>query len=338
MLPRSSSRPGRGEFEFHYAALSLSAAEKNRFKYKLEGIDTDWINADTRRLAHYNNLYPGHYQFRVLGCNDHGVWNERGAVVAFVLQPHVWQTWWFMTLGVVAILAAVGGGVRYWMGQKLRRQLLLLELQNSLEKERARIARDIHDDLGATLTQITLLSELTQRECAQPAQVTGHAEQIGRAARELVQSMDETVWAINPENDNLPRLAGYIFQYAEKFFSGTPLRCRFDSPDDLPAHTLTAEARHHLFLATKEAMNNVARHAAATQVWLRLTVTDSELTLCIEDNGKGLPAQSDRTFGNGLKNMQKRMQEIGGIFEWDSAPGAGTRIRFKLKFNEGKQN
>ena len=324
--------PGRGEFEFHYTALSLSASEKNRFKYKLEGIDSDWVDAGTRRLAHYNNLYPGHYRFRVIGCNDEGVWNETGAVAAFVLRPHFWQTWWFLTLAGLTVVGLVGSGVRYFAWQKLRRKLALLELQNSLEKERSRIARDIHDDLGATLTQITLLSELTQRESSQPQRVVQHTVQIARTARELVQAMDEIVWAINPQNDNLPRVASYIFQYAEKFFSGTSLRCRFDSPDDLPAQTLTAEGRHHLFLVTKEAMNNVARHADATEVWFRLRVVDSELCLCVEDNGKGLTVESLRQFGNGLNNMRNRMEEIGGTFKLESTPGMGTKIRLKLKF------
>lgn len=322
--------PGRGELEFQYTALSLSSPEKNRFKYKLEGADTDWIDAGTRRLAHYNHLYPKHYRFRVLGCNGHGVWNETGASVSFVLQPHFWQTWWFFGVVAASALGTVGGAVRFWMVQKWRRRLLLLEMQNSLERERARIARDIHDDLGATLTQITLLSELTRRESGNPGQVTQHADQIARAARGLVQAMDETVWAVNPKNDNLPRLAGYIFQYAEKFFSGSAVRCHFDSPDDVPDRPMTAEARHHLFLAAKEAMNNVARHSSASQVWLRLKVSDAELVLSVEDNGHGLPVENDRQFGNGLTNMRRRMEEIGGTFAVESSVGGGTSVYFKL--------
>ncbi|HZQ48128.1 MAG TPA: triple tyrosine motif-containing protein, partial [Verrucomicrobiae bacterium] len=324
---------GRGELEFHYTALSLSAPEKNRFAYKLEGFDHEWIDAGLRRTAYYQNIYPGHYRFRVIACNNDGVWSEAGASLALVLLPHFWQTWWFLSLCVLAGVGIVGGTVRYISGKKLRQKLALLELQHSLEKDRARIARDIHDDLGATLTQITLLSELTQRESSQPRQVTLHAAQISQTARELVQAMDEIVWAINPRNDNLPRMAGYIFQYAEKLFSGTPLRCRFDSPDDLPEQSLSAETRHHLFLTAKEALNNVARHAGATEVWLRLKVGGSELQICIEDNGKGFAAGSTRQFGNGLDNMKKRMDEIGGVFELTSVPGGGTsiRLRFPLK-------
>lgn len=322
--------PGHGELEFHFTALSLSAPEKNRFAYKLEGVDREWIDAGARRAAYYYNIYPGKYRFHVIACNNDGVWNESGAILGFVLLPHLWQTWWFFSLIVLAGAGGVGGTVRYISGKKLRQKLAMLELQHSLEKDRARIARDIHDDLGSTLTQITLLSELTQRESSQPGKVTLHAAQISQTARELVQAMDEIVWAINPRNDNLPRLAGYILQYAEKLFSGTPLRCRFDSPDDLPEQNLTAETRHHLFLIVKEALNNVARHANATEVWLRLKVGDGELQISVEDNGRGFGAESIRQFSNGLDNMKKRMEEIGGVFEMTSLPEAGTTIRLRL--------
>ncbi|HEY3915855.1 MAG TPA: triple tyrosine motif-containing protein, partial [Verrucomicrobiae bacterium] len=322
--------PGRGELEFHYTALSLSAPEKNRFAYKLEGVDREWIDAGSRRTAYYYNIYPGQYRFHVIACNNDGIWNETGAVLGFVLLPHFWQTWWFFSLVLLVGVGSVGGTVRYISWRRLRQKLALLELQHSLEKDRARIARDIHDDLGATLTQITLLSELTQRESSQPAQVTRHAAQISQTARELVQAMDEIVWAVNPRNDNLPRVAGYIFQYAEKLFSGTALRCRFDSPDDLPEQNLNAETRHHLFLTVKEALNNVARHAHATEVWLRLKVGDGELQISIEDNGRGLTTDSTRQFGNGLDNMKKRMEEIGGVFAISGTPGVGTTIQLRL--------
>jgi ligand-binding sensor domain-containing protein/signal transduction histidine kinase len=321
---------GRGEMEFHYSALSYLAPEKNRFKYQLSGVDPEWVDAGTRRVAYYHNIYPGHYIFRIAACNNDGVWNETGASLGFVLLPHFWQTWWFLGIGLLAGVGSVGGTVRYISWRKLRQKLAVLELQHSLEKDRARIARDIHDDLGATLTQITLLSELTQRESTQSGQVKLHATQISQTARELVQAMDEIVWAINPRNDNLPRLAGYLFQYAEKLFSGTPLRCRFDSPDDLPEQNLSAETRHHLFLAVKEALNNSARHAGATEVWLRLKLNDSELCISIEDNGRGIAADARRQFGNGLDNMKKRMEEIGGHFELTTCPGGGTTIRFRL--------
>jgi ligand-binding sensor domain-containing protein/signal transduction histidine kinase len=323
--------PSDGELEFGYTALDLRAAEKCRFKYKLDGVDPNWIDAGTRRVAHYSKVSPGRYCFHVIACNKDGVWNQAGVSIPLLLRPHVWQTWWFQGLAAAALAGAGGAIVRFVLRQKVRQKLALLQMQHSLEKERARISRDIHDDLGATLTQITLLSELAQRAADQPPKVSLYTAQISQTARDLVQTMDEIVWAVNPRNDSLPRVTGYIFQYAEKFFAGTPLHCRFDSPEEWPDQSLSAETRHHLFLAAKEAMNNVARHSGATEVWVRWKLIDGVLQLCIEDNGKGFAAGPRGQFGNGLANMKKRMEEIGGEFELTSIPGAGTNIGFKLR-------
>ena len=322
--------PNHGELEFRFTALDLRAPEKCRFKYKLDGIDADWINAGTLRVAHYNNVSPGRHDFHVIACNKDGVWNQAGASVPLFLRPHMWQTWWFQILAVASIIGVIGTVARFILWQKMRQKMALLEMQHSVEKERSRISRDIHDDLGATLTQITFLSDLAQREAAQPQKVNLYTAQISQSARELVQAMDEIVWAVNPRNDSLPRLAGYVFQYAEKFFAGTPVRCWFDSPDELPDQSLSAETRHHFFLAAKEALNNAARHSGATEVWVRWKQLNGDLQLSIEDNGKGFSTGSATPFGNGLANMKRRMEEIGGEFEVASIPGKGTTIRLKL--------
>jgi len=323
--------PGRGEMEFSFAALSFANPDKCRFRYQLEGVDSDWSAPDAKRTAKYNNLYPGHYRFRVMACNGDGVWNETGASLAFYLRPHFWQTWLFQGLAVTVLVGVVGTIARFIFVQKMRQKLALLEMQHSLEKERTRISRDIHDDLGATLTQITLLSELAQRKANDPPKVNLYTAQISQTARDLVQAMDEIVWAVNPRNDSLPMVTGYIFQHAEKFFAGTPMRCRFDSPEEWPDQSLTAEARHHLFLTAKEALNNAARHSGATEIWVRWKLVDGELQLCIEDNGKGFAMTQGEQFGNGLSNMKKRMEEIGGAFELTSIAGGGTTVRLKLR-------
>jgi ligand-binding sensor domain-containing protein/signal transduction histidine kinase len=322
--------PSRGELEFHYTALDLRAPEKCAFKYKLDGVDSDWVDAGSHRIAHYNNLAPGAYTFHVLAGNKDGVWNEKGTSLQLFLEPHVWQTWWFRTLSGIALIIAVAGIIRYLEVQKIRQKMAALKVQHSLERDRARISQDIHDDLGATLTQITLLSELARRDAHEPQKVGLYTSQISHTASELVQAMDEIVWAINPRNDSVPMLAGYIFQHAESFFAGTSMLCRFDSPDEIPEGRLTAEARHHFFLVAKEALNNAARHSGGTEVWLRLRVADGELHFRIEDNGKGYAPGTNDKFGNGLANMKRRMEEIGGAFELISPPEGGTCIYLKL--------
>ena len=216
-----------------------------------------------------------------------------------MLTPPFWQTWWFRcSLGLVA-LGLVAAVVRFISVQKLHRQLAALEQQHAIEKERARIAKDMHDDLGANLTQIRILGELTRREADQPKRVLAHVDAISDTARELVQSMDEIVWSANPRNDNLRKLAGYIFQYAEKFLAPTSIRGRLTIRSPCRNVPFSAEVRHHLFLVVKEALNNTVKHSLASEVWLRFRATDSGLEIKIEDNGRGFVPGADHSFETG---------------------------------------
>ncbi|HZQ46828.1 MAG TPA: triple tyrosine motif-containing protein, partial [Verrucomicrobiae bacterium] len=323
--------PGGGELEFHYATLSLSSPEKDRFKYKLEGIDSDWIDAGTRRLAHYNNLYPGHYQFHVKASNNDNVWNETGATIALVLLPHFWQTKWFLSLAAVTTIGLVGGTVRYISWKKLRKKLALLELQHTLEKERARIARDIHDDLGATLTQITLLSDQSDNEGE--GQLQANTRKISATAREMARSLDEIVWAINPEHDTLEGLVEYLAQSADEFLEDTTIRTRLKAPTVLPPCPIASDVRHDLFLAFKEALNNSVRHAQATEIQIEFLAEPAQFQIIIADDGTGFDAASPRNGGNGLKNMRQRLDAIGGKFELSSQPGQGTRIKMTIRLH-----
>ncbi|HZQ48511.1 MAG TPA: two-component regulator propeller domain-containing protein [Verrucomicrobiae bacterium] len=330
--------PCRGELEFRYTALNFQAPERIRFKYKLSGVDSEWIDGGTRRLAHYNNIYPGRYRFSVLACNSDGIWNEQGDSVAIVLQPHFWQTWWFRGLGVLAAIGSVSGAARYATRIRMQRKLELLEQEQALQKERARIAQDMHDQLGAGLTQVGFLGELAKRDADKFDQTKIYAGKICETARELAQTLDEIVWAMNPKNDTLNKLAAYLAVYAEEFFRLTSIRCRLDIPPGLPSHPLLADARHNLFLTVKEALNNVVKHAQASEVRLHVSVNDSELEILIEDDGRGFAFETPDQFGNGLGNMKKRIEEIGGRFELTSRPEKGTRIYFQIPLKSGSRN
>ncbi len=330
---------GRERFEFRYTALSLVAPDKVRFQYRLEGLEPDWVEGGTQRTAYYSYLKPGEYTFRVKACNNDGVWNEAGATLPLKVLPHFWQTWWFTIGAALAGAACVGGAARYVTRRRLRQKLERLERQRALEKERARIAKDIHDDLGASLTRITLLSQSGRAELEDPHQAASDLDQIYHTARELTRAMDEIVWAVSPQHDTLDSLTTYLGKFAQDFLSVANIRCRLDMPMQLPAWPVTAEVRHNLFLAFKEALHNVLKHAAATTVRVSLTVTDTSFALAVNDNGKGFnpDASGDQaaasesariSSGNGLSNMKKRLEEISGIFELRSAPGEGTNLRF----------
>jgi ligand-binding sensor domain-containing protein/signal transduction histidine kinase len=318
--PLVSIPPGRGELEIHYTALSLQAPEKNLFKYKLEGADTTWSEAAPVRAAHYLNLTPGHYQFRVLASNNDGVWNETGASLALVLQPHYWQTWWFK--GVV--LAGVSGALTLWYRSRVARL-------REIERLRVEIAANLHDDVGARLTKVGMITEFVDQQTTPRDRLKPHVEAILRTTREVIQAMDEIVWTINPRNDTLDHLANYIFQYAQEYFQNTNLRCRLDLPAHLPDLVISTEVRHNVFMAVKEALNNVLKHAGAAEVRVSLAVTDSTMIITIADDGRGFAADQARAAGNGLQNMRQRLQSLGGRFHLETKPGAGTIIRMEAE-------
>jgi len=339
--------PGHKQFEFRFTALTFDAPDKTRFRYQLEGFDTDWVEAETRRTAHYGNLSPNHYRFHVSACNSAGVWNEKGAALEFTVLPHFYQTWWFLAAACGGILGGGAGLARLAVARKYRRKLARLEQQHAIVRDRARIAQDIHDDLGAGLTQITLLSELARRE---PGDASAQLDGISRAARHLTRSMDEIVWAVDPQHDTLNGLMDYVSAFAEDFLRVAGVRCRMDLPVELPARRIEAELRYNLFLAVKEALNNVVKHARATEVWLRLRVESSGFTLIVEDNGRGFQsngngngngahskseaAQDRLATGSGLPSLRKRLHSVGGRCTMHSAPGQGLRIEMDVYLKE----
>jgi len=330
--------PGRGELEFHFTALNFRNPEKSLFRYRLDGVDSDWVGAGTRRVVHYNNVYPGTYRFRVMACNSDGVWNESAASLGLYLVPDYWQRWWFRILAGVAGVVGAGGAVLSAARWRLQRKLKLLQQQAAVEKERGRIAKDIHDDLGSSLTRIMMLGERVAEDINKPEALAGHVDKIVTSARATVQAMDEVVWAVNPENDSLDGLIGYINQYATQLFENTKVGCRLEMPQMSPRLMLPAEVRHDLFLAVKEALHNVLKHAGASEVHVRVTESQGTVEIEVKDNGCGFDvvATNGHSDGNraraghGLANMRKRMQEIGGEMKVTAAAGKGTQLTFAV--------
>jgi len=329
--------PGRGGvFEIHYTANSLVAPEKVRFRYCLDGCDRNWVEAGNRRVAYYTNLRPGNYTFRVIACNNHGVWNNQGTSFTFLLAPHFYQTWPFYALGSLLVVL-VGYGL-HWIRLGVVRKIERLEKQHALEKERARIAHEMHDDLGSSLTQIALLSELASRDLPHAERAGEHIGKILTTTREVFRAMDEIVWAVNPRHDTLSSLVDYLSKYAQDFLRPAGIRCRLDLPANLPPYPLTTEERHNLFLTVKEALNNIAKHAAAPVVWFRVALDTTHCIISIEDNGRGFPVGSTRPGGNGLNNMKQRLAVIGGEFKLDSRPGGGTKLELIVQLKQIQRN
>ena len=326
--------PDHRKLEVMFTAPSFIEADKVRFRYRLEGLEENWSDAGGERTAVYPRLPAGKYQFRVTAGNNAGVWNETGASLALEVKPFFWQTWWFRVAVVVLFTGLVFAVARYVTFRRLRSKLLRLEQENALQRERARIAKDIHDDLGARMTQISLLSELTQQALPQPKKAGVLVGQIATMSRQGIKSLDEIVWAVNPRNDTLPDLLDYAGQYAVDFLQAAGISCRVDFPTTPPPRDIPASVRHGLFLAIKEALHNVVKHAQATEVWLRVSVTDRSLRWVIEDNGRGFDQPPEDTLADGVRNMQQRLTELGGTCSVESRAGAGTRINFEVPWGK----
>ena len=326
--------PDHRKIEFDFAALNFSAPENVRLQYRLDGLDSDWMDANPERAAGYSRLPAGNYCFRVRAGNSEGIWNDAGVAFTFTVMPFFWQQWWFQSLAVVLFATIMIVAVRYISFRRLRSRLRVLEQQAALDKERARIARDLHDDLGSHLTKIVLLSDLMVDYHAEPEKSDDAAHRISSTARQVMKTLDETVWAVNPRNDTLSHLIDYIGQFTVEFLRTAEIRCRVDIPLRVPEIMVPTEVRHNLFLVVKEALNNIVNHANAAEVCLKITIGERFVSIVIEDDGRGFNHVPDNGCADGLRNMRQRIEEIGGEFQLESKSSAGTRIAFTTPLNQ----
>lgn len=250
-----------------------------------------------------------------------------------LVVPHFWQRWWFITVTALFFMGVVGAAVRFVERRRFQFQLQHAEQERALERERSRIARDLHDDLGSLLTRISLLSGLLQADKDNPTQVETHAAKISQSANQTVRALEEIVWAVRPGSDSLQSLIEYIAHFAKELFEGDAARCRLDLPHDLPSQPLPPDVRHNIFLVVKEALTNALKHADAHEVQVQAKVSGDELELSVHDDGKGfangaLPEESNR---HGLGNMRSRAEAIGGTLIVQSDLGKGTTITLQVK-------
>lgn len=325
--------PHKESLEIQYTSLNLAAADRARFRYQMLNHEDKPVDAGSSRFVRYSKMPPGHYRFEVFACNEDGVWNRTGAALAIIVEPPFWQEWWFLITVTACFLGIIVATVYLVSTQKLHRQL---KQQEALEKDRSRIARDLHDQLGASLTQIALLGDMVESDKDLPTDVESHGQQISQSARDTTRVLDEIVWTVNPSNDTLDSLVTYVCKYAQEYLEVAGLRYRLEVPNVLPSTPLKPEIRHNVFLAAKEAITNVVRHAQATSVWLRLRVQPDSFTLEIQDDGRGVSDPDRPSTRNGLRNMRKRMEDVGGSFSIGPAPERGTMVRLTAPF--GKQS
>jgi signal transduction histidine kinase/ligand-binding sensor domain-containing protein len=325
---------GKHTFEFNYTGINFDAPEKIQFRYRLDGLDADWTEAGNVRVARYSYIPPGAYRFRVQACSASRQWNEPGTGLSFVVLPHFWQTWWFAVLLAGAAVGALGLGIRLVERRRYRARLQRLEREQAMERERMRIAQDLHDELGSSLTYISMsITDLGQSPERDAERLKSRVSKISRFAVRTARALDEIVWAVNPRNDSLRSLVEYLTELARELFENTEARCRFQIAAKLPDVPLPPAVRHNIFLTVREALNNALKHARATEIVFSAKTTGSQIEIALQDDGVGFDPAAVPAHGgqDGLQNMRARVEAIGGRFQLETAPGHGTTIRLVLK-------
>lgn len=313
---------------FEFDAVNYAKPEQNQYAYKLTGVDKDWIITN-KNFTSYANLSPGKYEFHVKAANYAGIWSKEYVIKIFITPPF-WLTWWFISLAFIAAISLLILVIRYISQINLREKILRLEKEQAIEKERNRIARDMHDDLGSGLTKIAILSEVAKTQLQEKEMATVQLENISYSSRELVDNLQNIIWVLNPQNDSLDNLSAYIREYALKFFDSTDVVVRFDYPPEIPSVKLSEEQRRNIFMVIKETLNNIAKHSGCSIVTITLSVNRNRVQIDIKDDGKGFETSSVRQFANGLNNMKQRMEQINGSYEIKSSVNKGTVTTLKV--------
>ena len=307
--------PNENFFSFEFAALDYTNPAKNQYAYMLEGFDADWIYSGNRRYASYTNLDGGTYTFRVKGSNSDRVWNEQGISLSIKVVPPFWKTWWFRLLGVVLLV----GTVVLIYRNRVKKLL-------ALERTRLRIARDLHDEVSATLSSISYFAQAIRN--AMPDKLEELPRRflglITESATEAQDAMNDIIWSINPENDQWDQLLAKFQRFASDLFENRDIRYEMTLPEQLPVIRLNMEKRRGFWLIFKEMATNAARHSQASRIRIDISTKGRTVVLKVEDNGKGFdPAVP--TSRNGVKNIHARAQALNGNLSLHTAVGSGTR-------------
>jgi signal transduction histidine kinase len=314
-IERLRLRPTENQVQVEFAGLNFGVGETLRYQYKLEGTERDWAPPTDSRSVNYAVLPPGSYRFLVRAVNTEGVASPAPASLEFMILPPFWLRWWFWTAAVGAITLLAVAAHRY----RLRHAL-------ELERVRTRIATDLHDDIGSSLTQIAILSEVARRHMGtDAAQASPPLARIADLSRELVDSMGDIVWAINPRRDHLGDLVHRMRRFASEMLPARNIQFDFQAPASGEDTALGAEVRRQVFLVFKECVNNIVRHSGCRRAEFGLHIQQHRLLLWVRDDGHGMSV-SGNGHGHGLASMEQRIRDLGGEWKISSEPGRGTAV------------
>jgi signal transduction histidine kinase len=312
--------PDPAVITFRFAALSFTDERNVRYRYTLEGFDRDWSPPVTSREVRYTHLPSGRYRFNVRACSGEGVWTEAPVSMSFVILPPVWARWWFLTGTVALVISLTYAAYRYRLNKLLQ-----------IERTRNRIAMDLHDDLGSTLTRISVMTEVARSYAeTNPANAKDYLSRIGEAARDLIERLGDIVWTVDPVHDDLQNVIRRIVQFGEELCEGRGIAFETELLESFESTRLAPEQRRDIYLFFKEGINNLVRHSGATRARFCVRASKRGALLELLDNGSGIPDHA-RDSGHGLRNLRERGERIGVRFSMGSANGEGTRISLEVK-------
>jgi two-component sensor histidine kinase len=303
---------------FEFAALDFTSPADNHYEYILDGLEKNWQSTDSKyRIANYTNLSPGTYYFKVKGSNNDGIWNTNAAVIKIVILSPFWKTWWFISMTFL-----LAGLTIYYLSTVRIRNLL------AIEKLKTKLAADLHDNIGAGLTEISILSELAVSDLNNlPAQYSGNLNKISEAARQLVDSMSDIVWVVNPKRDSLHDLIIRLKDSYADLLSGMGISLKTFNIEKIEDVKLPMEYKQNLFMILKEGINNSIKHSKCKKIILEANVRNDIIEIILQDDGIGFNPQMTGT-GDGVKNIENRAEAIGGKVKWRSSIGGGTTLYF----------
>ena len=308
--------PDQNQIEIGYTVLSFGTGGGPKYQYRLEGADAGWSQPSDDRRVTYVTLAPGGYRFLVRAVTADGTVTDP-ATIAFVILRPVWQRPWFVALSLALLGLAVS------LVHRARVSRLV-----AVERMRTRIATDLHDDIGASLSQIAVLAEVMRQRHPGEAELHDPLGRIADTSRELIASMSDIVWAINPRRDSLTDVVQRMRRFASDVLTARGIAFSVDAPDGERVR-LGADVRRHVYLIFKESINNLVRHSGATSARIELAIDHGRLVLDVDDDGVGFDA-GEAHAGHGLASLRDRALSIGGSLQVDSAPGRGTRLRLEV--------
>ena len=314
-LPRVKLGPDQNSFSIYFSSISFVQRDKMTYYYKMEGVDKEWIQSDVSKLVSYSLLPPGRYTFKVYCETIEGIRSKGITQMSFTIMPPFWRTKWFISILLFLLALAI------YAIHNLRVNRLL-----AVEKLRNRVARDLHDDMGSTLSTINILSSMAKTKMSTDAvKTTEYLSKISDNSQRMMEAMDDIVWSIKPSNDSMQRVTARMREFATNVLEAKDMELHFSVAEDVHEVKLNMEARRDFFLVFKEAVNNAAKYSKAERVDVCIELQKRMLMLTVRDNGHGFDvAKADG--GNGLGNMQKRAESMNGRVRISSTPGEGTKV------------